>query len=730
MLLATLPSAGVAYLIRLYFGRTHWAVAVLYGLIAFVFTLAFLAAYSGAETPLNMSVVASTIGACILALPGKSIPGVEEESESSIEDEGVGGDLATNAGEDTNDSQGVDHSDSTDRDTVPLSGLPELKSNLEETRELLDRLRRQKDETSTERYERLRQQYEDEIEKLESEIGRLSERGRSRKDKLESRLSHQRSRVEEIENELEEIDSLYEEGAIRESRYQEERSQLKKERENAAETSSQIEDEIDEVDSFLSEIEEVDHPKDQTRGATRREKGQGHQAQETQNKRTDEEKQEVFESWQLAIIAAILLPAIGYWVQEASGPSQPRKEATSETSASPESPTSETPTSKSTGLETTTPEQAMLGGGSARTGVYSGPVPELNADETEGWKFRVDSLQSVDSPPMGAGDNVYFVTTGQLGRADSSYLYAVNAETGQKEWRFGVDRTGLSPLTAPAVMKETVLIGDNAGHIHAVSAKTGKERWQFNTGENVTTSPAVVDSTAYVGNAGGDMYALNIGSGQQQWRFRTYTSGLMSDPAVANGTVYFGAFGDQDRPGEIYALNAKTGRELWKFRVDSRVSSSLSVGENRLYLACSSGMVNIGYYDHENYVYALNTETGQVKWRFEANGRPFGNPSVARGNVYVASSNSPSGPGYVHSIDSKTGQEQWRFEASGDIDLYNNGVLLSAKTILFKDESRLYSLDINSGEKNGHSNNTFKRISASKESFYFANDKYVYRLKE
>ena len=79
--------------------------------------------------------------------------------------------------------------------------------------------------------------------------------------------------------------------------------------------------------------------------------------------------------------------------------------------------------------------------------------------------------------------------------------------------------------------------------------------WSYNTGSLVLlSSPAVADGTVYVGAYNGKLYALNAQTGAFEWSYQTGYA-IVSSPTVANGVVYVGSEDNQ-----TYALNASTGK--------------------------------------------------------------------------------------------------------------------------------------------------------------------------
>jgi outer membrane protein assembly factor BamB len=62
--------------------------------------------------------------------------------------------------------------------------------------------------------------------------------------------------------------------------------------------------------------------------------------------------------------------------------------------------------------------------------------------------------------------------------------------------------------SSPAVAGGTVYVGSFDDHLYAIDAETGQEQWRFETDEWVRSSPAVAGGTVYVGSFDGHLYAL------------------------------------------------------------------------------------------------------------------------------------------------------------------------------------------------------------------------------
>lgn len=138
------------------------------------------------------------------------------------------------------------------------------------------------------------------------------------------------------------------------------------------------------------------------------------------------------------------------------------------------------------------------------------------------------------------------------------------------------------------------------------------------------------------------------------WRFRvpeepTYSGVLASTPLVLDGRVYV-----QTLRSNVYALDADSGRIVWRRRFDRA-----SGGPNGL--AAGYGRI---YGNTDTSVFALDAATGAVVWtrRVTAAKRPIDiAPAVAAGIVYTSSTaQTPGGKGAVYALDADTGALRWR----------------------------------------------------------------------
>ena len=223
------------------------------------------------------------------------------------------------------------------------------------------------------------------------------------------------------------------------------------------------------------------------------------------------------------------------------------------------------------------------GGGQTRGSVYAFDA----ATGEERWRHEVplhydEFADGVSVSPAAYGGAVYVTTFwGQL--------LGIDAATGERCWK-GADDLGGIMIYAPPVVADGIVYanggetGEGNDVLYAVDAETGKRRWRYGNGGHGSTV-AVAGGLVLTGSDDRSLYAVGARSGEQKWSFETGDFSRAA-PVVAGGTVY-ATSGD----GFLYAVDAATGTPKWRFPVGQAVTSSPAVvggivyvsGENALY---------------------------------------------------------------------------------------------------------------------------------------------------
>ena len=149
---------------------------------------------------------------------------------------------------------------------------------------------------------------------------------------------------------------------------------------------------------------------------------------------------------------------------------------------------------------------------------------------------------------------------------------------------------------------------------------------------------------------------------------------MPSTPAVANGTVYAGSY-----DGKFYALNAQTGAIKWKFatggerRFEAKgihgLEPKTQTIPDQFDVFLSSPVVAQGavyFGSGDGHLYALDANSGDLKWKFKTGDVIHASPAFADGVLFVGSWDS-----YFYAVDAATGKEKWRFHGGEDPLIHN-----------------------------------------------------------
>ncbi|WP_348797612.1 PQQ-binding-like beta-propeller repeat protein [Flavobacterium adhaerens] len=268
---------------------------------------------------------------------------------------------------------------------------------------------------------------------------------------------------------------------------------------------------------------------------------------------------------------------------------------------------------------------------------------------------------------------------------------------GNVKWAFKTDGKVFS---SPIVNEGTVYIGSEDGNLYAINEKTGKTNWKFKTGGAVHSSPAIFENTVYVGSFDGYYYAIDTKTGQLKWKFKTggeqwsgekgflglkpadqymddlwdfFLSSPVINPDKQNPTVFFGS-----SDGNVYALNANTGELKWKFGVKGSFHCSPVLDKNTLY---------IGSWDAN--LYAIDITTGKERWKFETVAKVgfkgIESSVVVANNMVYFGARDP----FLFALNAETGKLVWKYDAAYSWIL---GTAVVVNDVLYVGTSDTYAL--------------------------------------
>ncbi|XP_002737509.2 uncharacterized protein LOC100370566 [Saccoglossus kowalevskii] len=216
--------------------------------------------------------------------------------------------------------------------------------------------------------------------------------------------------------------------------------------------------------------------------------------------------------------------------------------------------------------------------------------------------------------------------------AENSYMYAMDAKTGNIKWKF---QTSYSDLASCAVFSQdgrTIYFGGEDAYFYALSAVDGSVQWTFETDGSIISSPVLgVDGSIYFGSVDGNMYAL-YPNGQLKWK-KDLIDEIWASPDILNMDdkeyIYITVLSGY--VPNIFALDGKDGSTIFSINVGGDglfASPRLSLDNSTVYLCEINGRIH-----------ARDSRSGQLKEivRIE-NAEINSTPAVNQNAVIVATS--------------------------------------------------------------------------------------------
>ncbi len=320
----------------------------------------------------------------------------------------------------------------------------------------------------------------------------------------------------------------------------------------------------------------------------------------------------------------------------------------------------------------------------------------------------------VSKPPQGVNSNslpgewaMFRHDLGRSGTTDPSGTLP----QGTLKWVFS---TGAPILSSPAVADGIVYIGSQDGRLYALDAHSGEKLWDFKTKPVIKSSPAVADGVVYFGASDWYVYALDAVTGEKLWDFET-EGPVVSSPVVANGIVYIGSGSKYTESKFSYAINARDGRLRLRFKSLYSVFSSPAVSDETVYFSDSRGYLyavdgnaRSWPWEHEiksTWIFLwirgllvfdfslLPTPTPQsgLLWGLRLSNAANSSPIVSDDTLYIGSDNK------LVAVDLQSHQKRWEFEAEGRVS--SSPALVDTTIYVGSEDGRLYAVDATTGEK-------------------------------
>lgn len=211
----------------------------------------------------------------------------------------------------------------------------------------------------------------------------------------------------------------------------------------------------------------------------------------------------------------------------------------------------------------------------------------------------------------------------------TSYLAAVNAQTGAIQWR--IQRAQVNSYGTPVVAvlsgKRQLIVGGGFS-ITSYDPDSGEVLWSCKSNaERTASSPAFGDDLIFSSAVNPKQEILAVRTSQigdvsaegVVWRKAAGAADVCS-PIWSDGLLYILSEG-----GVITCFNGANGRQLWKKRVAGKYSASPIIANSRLYLCSEDGKITVLSTGEDPEVLAENSLDEAI----------FASPVFSRGKMFI-----------------------------------------------------------------------------------------------
>jgi outer membrane protein assembly factor BamB len=253
-------------------------------------------------------------------------------------------------------------------------------------------------------------------------------------------------------------------------------------------------------------------------------------------------------------------------------------------------------------------------------------------------KWQYFTKGRIASSPAIANGVAYLTTT-------DGYLLARRITDGDKLWE---KKIGSSSESSPTIVGDALFVATLDAAVLRFDLR-GNQIWRVKVPGPVKSAVAVYKDTIIVGDYAGHLSSLAQGDGKRIWSVSSPGRALRGSgrfyagPSVQYGRVYIGNVN-----GRFMAFNAQTGKLAWLRSTRDWVYSSAAIANRTVF---------VGSYDHR--LYAFDAASGDVRWTFDAGERISGSPSVIGRTVYVSTLGRTRSSGRTYGVDMVTGRKVW-----------------------------------------------------------------------
>ena len=273
-------------------------------------------------------------------------------------------------------------------------------------------------------------------------------------------------------------------------------------------------------------------------------------------------------------------------------------------------------------------------------------------------------------------------------------LLALDMETGETRW--SLSTTG-ALISSPVVVNGAVYVLSAQGRVISADALTGEKLWEADVAKGWSASAVTWTGDRLLVTTAKEISYFDVLSGENYFTYHLLAGSVLGAPAVLGREAYVAiniggilaldidateSFGSQPIRriwGSLWlrglAPRPPTPSGLsWVYFVGEPMVAPPAVTEQALYFGTSSGQV-----------VALDLESREPRWIFQAAGAVLGAPAVGGETLYMGAGD------HLHAFSTDTGEVQWSFQTRRRI---SSDVVITADAIYVIDEgANLYAIE-------------------------------------
>jgi len=251
-----------------------------------------------------------------------------------------------------------------------------------------------------------------------------------------------------------------------------------------------------------------------------------------------------------------------------------------------------------------------------------------------------------------------------------------------------------SPTIAEGIIYFGSLNDFKSSTFYAFDTMTGEEKWGKLLKGSVTTSPVISNEMLYFCIDDGFCYGVDKNTGHEHWAMSPEERILntsncdkcalrFSQPIVENTTLYVGSLDHN-----LYALDAQTGIMKWSFNTGNSILNAPTISNGKIYLGSNDG--NIYVIDAQTGIELLNFS---IPASLDKNSEPgiYATPLVDSTTIYAVN-------GSLLAIDILSGDIRWQFSSSSPLGQIIGNPSMFENTIITPTMDAIYAIDKATGE--------------------------------